>query len=298
MTKEELLKELLGQTNEASTLDFKREINLSSLEKKREFAKDVSAFANTNGGHIVFGKEDPGEGGKVVGIERRAFNHDQMQSINSSRCYPPVEFQSELVQLGSKWFGLLTIPESSLKPHEIVGTREVWIRRGATTDKATVREIMHMASEHSLAQKMPKLPAEVQKLTLEEKLIEIRNITGYSPNMTIAEEKQVHIFYETISQTTRELQQEIVDVLGSVWRFFTEKEVVVLTINRIQNPAGTIGQTDPEIITVASRKEDVKEFQKRILSKRELWRRLGFFRKLKIDQFQKFRRRFNWPLAI
>ena len=168
MTRERLVKGLLDQIDESATLDFKREINLSSQEKKKEFAKDVSAFANTNGGHIVFGKEDPREGGHVVGIERETFNHDQMQQIISRRCYPPVEFQPELIQLESKWFGLLTIQKSTLKPHEITDTREVWIRRGATTDKATAREIMQMWKEKERKYQLEKyeLPENLKKYDL------------------------------------------------------------------------------------------------------------------------------------
>lgn len=144
---EKLLKDLLKQIAETTTLDFKRQIKLSSDNDKEEFAKDVSAFANTKGGHIVFGKEDPKEGGRIVGIRPETFNSEQMQQIIAKRCYPPVRFDAKPVQLDSKWFILLTVPESSLKPHEIVETRVVYVRRGNTTDRATTREITQMDEE-------------------------------------------------------------------------------------------------------------------------------------------------------
>jgi hypothetical protein len=149
MNSESLLRDLLKQRDESIDLDFKREVTLSTDTDKNEFAKDVSAFANARGGHIVYGKEDPGQGGRIVGIKTETFDGARMQQIISSKCYPPVDFEAELVQFQGLWFGLLTIPPSSLKPHEIQGTRDVWIRRGNIIDKATDRErtLMHSETE-------------------------------------------------------------------------------------------------------------------------------------------------------
>ena len=142
-----LLEDLLKQFYETTELDFKREIRLFTYRDKMEFAKDVSAFANTKGGHIVFGKEDPKQGGRIVGIEKDTFNYEQMQQIISKRCNPPVTFEAELIHLKSKWFVILTIPNSAIKPHEIGGTRDVWIRKGSITEKASAQEIIRMRDE-------------------------------------------------------------------------------------------------------------------------------------------------------
>lgn len=147
---EKSLADLLRRDKESFTLEFKSEIKLSDSEKS-EFAKDVSSFANAKGGNILYGKDDPKRGGKIVGIDPKSFNSEKMYQIISQKCYPPVKFKAELLSFESKSFILLTIPESPLKPHEIVGTRDVWIRRGDTTDKATTREIMLM---HDEARKM------------------------------------------------------------------------------------------------------------------------------------------------
>lgn len=147
MNSETLLRNLLERKDESTDLDFKREVTLFTDKDKNEFAKDVSAFANSVGGHIVYGKEDPGQGGRIVGIKPDTFDGARMQQIISSKCYPPVNFETELVQFQGLWFGLLRIPSSSLKPHEIQATRDVWVRRGSTTDKATDRERMSMHRE-------------------------------------------------------------------------------------------------------------------------------------------------------
>jgi hypothetical protein len=43
---------------EGKDIEFKREINLSESDAKRKFIRSVAAFANTYGGHIVFGIEE------------------------------------------------------------------------------------------------------------------------------------------------------------------------------------------------------------------------------------------------
>jgi len=133
------LDEILRQ-QESVTLEFKREIRLASDRDKYEFTKDVSAFANTKGGHIVYGKEDKNEGGRVLGIHPETYDDDQMQQIIASRCNPPPVFLSSAVKSRGKWFVIVEILESKVKPVEITHNREVWVRRGATCDKATQQE--------------------------------------------------------------------------------------------------------------------------------------------------------------
>lgn len=145
--KKALLKILLKEEKESTTLDFKREFTLSVEKDRIEFAKDISAFANTRGGNIVFGKEDPKTGGKIVGIKKETFNSEQMHQILSNRCNPTVSFDADLLQIGKKWFCLLTIPQSKAKPHEIVSTREVWVRRGDTSAKASEQDRTLMRKE-------------------------------------------------------------------------------------------------------------------------------------------------------
>lgn len=54
---------------EAIRLEFKRELNLSTREAKREAAKDVAALANTAGGRILYGIEERElqDGSRVAG---------------------------------------------------------------------------------------------------------------------------------------------------------------------------------------------------------------------------------------
>lgn len=160
-----LLGELLAYEDETNKVEFKREINLESETEKTEFAKDLSALANTFGGYIVVGKEDKKHGGRIVGIESQSYDAEKIQQIISRRCYPPPVFSSELIERNGLWFALLEIPNSDLKPIEIVQTRDVWIRRGKITDKATQAEREKMAKE----QKQPDIAQEAKEYGIPEK---------------------------------------------------------------------------------------------------------------------------------
>ena len=150
-----LFDELLNQTDESSTLEFKREIRLTSDKEKLEFAKDVTAIANTEGGYLIFGKEDKRHGGQIVGIDPNTFDSDQMQQIIAQRCYPPPVFKGKLIKHNSKFFAILEIPESNSKPIEISKTRAVWVRRDGITDRATQKEREKMVLESDKKSQRP-----------------------------------------------------------------------------------------------------------------------------------------------
>jgi hypothetical protein len=140
-----LLEKMLAQEDESNTLEFKREINLESETAKSEFAKDVSALANTFGGSILFGKEDKRQGGRIIGINPQTYDADKMQQIIAQRCDSPPAFTSKLIERNGKWFAVLEVPQSTLRPIEIVQSRVVWVRRDKTTGRATQKEREEMA---------------------------------------------------------------------------------------------------------------------------------------------------------
>ena len=152
MIDKHLFLNLLDQVRESSTLEFKREIRLNTSNEKLEFTKDVTALANTQGGYLLFGKEDERHGGKPVGVDPATFNSDQMQQIIAQRCYPPPVFKAYSIEHESKFFVILEIPESKSKPHEILDTKDVWIRRDGITDRAYQKEREQMV-EHKQSEK-------------------------------------------------------------------------------------------------------------------------------------------------
>ena len=143
-----------------------------------------------------------------------------------------------------------------------------------------------------------RVPVKPKEMSIEEKLAELERRTGYYPSTVIEEGRRIRVFYETISQTRKELQWEIASVLEKIWSLFPRKNLVILTVNKIHDPRGTVGKSDPEIITVGSRREEFKEYQQGKIENREFWNGLVFFRKVSKDQFHKIRIKIDWPLVI
>jgi translation elongation factor EF-1beta len=79
---EKVLREHIAHGTEALKLDFKVEIELSTIEQKSELLKDITAVANSydesNGdyGFIVYGVS----AGKIIGISKTETNTDTFQN--------------------------------------------------------------------------------------------------------------------------------------------------------------------------------------------------------------------------
>jgi hypothetical protein len=149
-----------------------------------------------------------------------------------------------------------------------------------------------------LAEKMPKADIRPKSMSLEEKLVEIERRTGYYPSMVIDTDPEVHIFYETIAQTSKELQSEIISVLGLIWHLFMDKERVLVTLNRIHDLSGTTGGFDVEIVTVVAGRKDFEGFSRNEITKSEFWSKLRFFRRATNDRFFNKKIQLSWKLVL
>jgi hypothetical protein len=82
------VKRLTQATKEGSNLEFKKEL---SEEVFRDLSKEIAAFANTDGGSIIFGKLNTGQNvGVEVDSEKLARVHQE-----ASACRPPVPIKSQ-----------------------------------------------------------------------------------------------------------------------------------------------------------------------------------------------------------
>jgi hypothetical protein len=99
-------------TGESETLEFKEKLDKGRPER---VAKTAAAFANTNGGTIVFGVDDDHH---VVGCSIRGMA-DTITNIIRSYCDPPPEFTIRVVQHEGKDLLLVRIAESSSGVHTV-----------------------------------------------------------------------------------------------------------------------------------------------------------------------------------
>lgn len=148
-----------------------------------------------------------------------------------------------------------------------------------------------------LAEELPQSESKLSSMSLEQKTVEMEKRTGYYPSMVIDAKQQIHIFYETIAQTAKELQSEIISVLEKIGRVFSEKERIIITLNRVHDLNGTTSGFGVEIVTVVAKTKDLEEYARSTINKNEFWSRLGFSRRAGNDVFYSTRVPLSWKLA-
>ncbi len=115
----------LIEEGENERTEFKRKFSTP-----QKIAKEMIAFANTNGGYIFFGVDDDG---KIYGVESEKSELDLIDTAARFYCEPEVEFKTEIVPIKSKDVVVIEIPESRKKPHRLIDendkeTSRVYVR--------------------------------------------------------------------------------------------------------------------------------------------------------------------------
>lgn len=106
-----------NRTCESPILDYKKR-----LLEDNKLLKQVSAFANTQGGFLVFGVKETGKGGhpkEIRGIDKSKINKERMEQIILGNIQPRlnVKIVSIPYQDPTKAIVVMQIPDSYLKPH-------------------------------------------------------------------------------------------------------------------------------------------------------------------------------------
>jgi len=115
MTRREL--EQLVDLGEGLSLEFKRRV-----PRPQRIAKEIVALANTHGGRIALGVDD---NGSILGTDHASEEKFLLRQAVQAHCRPAVEYQTERIEVEPHCDVLLvTIPESSTKPHAVVPSGE------------------------------------------------------------------------------------------------------------------------------------------------------------------------------
>jgi len=142
---------------ESRLVEMKSEWPELTAGGKATVVKHVLALANSAAAgeeaFLLFGVEDPGRGGRVLGVTDPPSPEAVIQILAGYTTPPPV-CELRLVTLRDKTVSVLRIEGSANRPHHAVrqfsGILEptvVYIRRGNTTGVATTREIEGMLLE-------------------------------------------------------------------------------------------------------------------------------------------------------
>ena len=150
MTPREL--EQLVDLGEGISLEFKRRV-----PQPERIAKEILAFANTNGGRIVLGVSDDGT---IEGFEHIAEQQFLLRQATERHCSPPVEYDTERIVVGDRQDVIVvTVPESRTKPHFLVsdpssnGEGPVYVRveeRSIEASDETVQKLREQRAEENV----------------------------------------------------------------------------------------------------------------------------------------------------
>lgn len=124
ITEDDLHDLILNKVPEDKTIDYKQTLQLEKPSDKKEVLKDISAFANTLGGHIVYGmKEEKGIPVELCGMEIENPDEEIQRLDNLIRyCIDPRIYgvQIRAIKLQNEKTAIIfRIPRSFNPPHMV-----------------------------------------------------------------------------------------------------------------------------------------------------------------------------------
>lgn len=133
----------LIQTGEGTFLEFKKTI--PSAEK---IAREIAAFANTNGGTILIGVDDNQE---ITGVDAYFEEEFLLAKAAQVLCVPAVTLDIELVHAGSDDVMVVRVPESQKKPVFVKNRKKrlVYVRRNDESILASDELVEILKQEYS-----------------------------------------------------------------------------------------------------------------------------------------------------
>jgi hypothetical protein len=124
VTEDDLVALIENQVREGRTIDYKRDLPGNSDGSKKEFLADVSSFANTSGGDLIFGMNEaealPTE---IVGAQSGDLDMERqrLENIMASGLEPRIRYEIRDVNCtGEKRVLILRMERSWSGPHRVV----------------------------------------------------------------------------------------------------------------------------------------------------------------------------------
>jgi len=157
ITEQDLQELVDAQVSEGLRLDYKLTQYGNKDSDKREMLKDVSALANTNGGHLIIGiKERGGIAKELVGIDIDADAEIlRMEQITRNGLEPPapgIRIRPIILCTG-KIILLIRVPRSWNPPHRVIrqGVNRFYIRHSNGVHEPSIEELRALFNQSASA---------------------------------------------------------------------------------------------------------------------------------------------------
>ncbi len=149
------LSELVNaQVPEGAGIEYKKQLYGNSDSDKKELLKDISALANTNGGHLVIGiEEKDGVASSIASISDTNPDSEilRMEQVVRSGIEPPIiGVKMRAVNLADGGYTIVCrIPKSWIGPHRVVakGHNRFYLRNSAGVFEPGIDELRSMFTQ-------------------------------------------------------------------------------------------------------------------------------------------------------
>ena len=189
---QDILDLITRREEESFLLDYKAEINYTLDKDKKELCKDVSSFANSKGGVLIYGIEQevddnsppkPKKDIPPIGIEPP--NVEAIESIISNGIYPRVSFEINLVGIdnSTRFILIIGVAVSYNAPHMVISHKDFrYYKRGnyksEMMNEAEVRELYRRSED--MLEKLKDLIKKRRTLIYDELNQNLKNMVTYS----------------------------------------------------------------------------------------------------------------------
>ena len=161
MTKEELINRL----SDIEWEDFEVKQAKSSVPKS--VWETVSAFANTNGGWLIFGVTENNNNFEITGlVNAEKIEQDFLNTIRSEKFNAIISTKQQLYKFDNKIVLGFYIKPSNKKPIYYNNQTNTYIRRGSSDQKASKEEIDSMYRDQSFGTKTSELAPNTNQKSL------------------------------------------------------------------------------------------------------------------------------------
>lgn len=148
LVENDLLELVDGGVSEGLFIEYKKALYGGSDADKRELLKDVSAFANSHGGHLIIGMvEDGGVATALPGVAPEDIDAEvqRLDQIIRTGIEPRIpNCRIKFIRLSSDKYGIvIRVPRSWRVPHRISAqnTNRFWIRNSSGCHEASMDEL-------------------------------------------------------------------------------------------------------------------------------------------------------------